>query len=163
MADTSTMATRGARRRARPPQASEGREPRRWGARYAMLPLRLFLGATFVYAGVNKLADPHFLAGATDSASFVAQMQSVRDASPLGSLLDLALQTPVHFAIAMAFGELAVSFHCFSNSCLRRDQLQRRVSAFEKVTKPLYDVARTLRLICDRLHNAGKLRALLNV
>ena len=73
-----------------------------------MLPLRLFLGATFVYAGVNKLADPHFLAGATDSASFVAQMQSVRDASPLGSLLDLALQTPVHFAMAMAFGELAV-------------------------------------------------------
>jgi thiosulfate dehydrogenase (quinone) large subunit len=27
----------------------------------ALLPLRLFLGATFVYAGVQKLSDPGFL------------------------------------------------------------------------------------------------------
>ena len=27
----------------------------------ALLPLRLFLGVTFVYAGVQKLSDPGFL------------------------------------------------------------------------------------------------------
>jgi thiosulfate dehydrogenase [quinone] large subunit len=32
----------------------------RWAA-YGILPLRLFLGATFVYAGLQKIWDPGFL------------------------------------------------------------------------------------------------------
>lgn len=30
-------------------------------ARYALLPLRIFLGVTFVYAGLDKLTDSAFL------------------------------------------------------------------------------------------------------
>jgi thiosulfate dehydrogenase [quinone] large subunit len=107
MADVETVADHGRRGRRRPPAADgEGEQGR--GARFALLPLRLFLGATFVYAGLDKLSDPHYLAGAGDPVSFVAQTQAVRAASPIGPLLDQALRTPTPFALAMAFGELAV-------------------------------------------------------
>jgi uncharacterized membrane protein YphA (DoxX/SURF4 family) len=33
----------------------------------ALLPLRLFLGVTFVYAGVETLADPGFLVAGSDT------------------------------------------------------------------------------------------------
>lgn len=35
---------------------------RETATRYALLPLRVFLGVTFVYAGIDKLTDPRFLA-----------------------------------------------------------------------------------------------------
>ncbi|NXY94512.1 DoxX family protein [Streptomyces sp. BR123] len=80
---------------------------RRRAARHALLPLRLFLGLTFVYAGLDKLTDPAFLSAAGDG-SIGQQMQSVRDASALPGLVDLALGDPVAFGFAMAIGELAV-------------------------------------------------------
>ncbi|GAA2130448.1 hypothetical protein GCM10009760_02970 [Kitasatospora kazusensis] len=81
---------------------------RETAARFALLPLRLFLGATFAYAAFDKLADPHYLAGAGDTASFVAQSQAVRPSSPVGWALGPALHEPTLFALAIAFGELAV-------------------------------------------------------
>ncbi|MCC3779478.1 DoxX family protein [Streptomyces sp. UNOB3_S3] len=75
--------------------------------RYALLPLRLFLGITFVYAGLDKLTDPAFLASG-GQGSIGALMESVRGTAALPGLVDLALKSPVGFGYAIALGELAV-------------------------------------------------------
>lgn len=76
--------------------------------RLALLPLRLFLGVTFVYAAFDKLSDPHYLAGAADSASFYAQTKAAQGNSPIGWALAPALHAPTFFGLLIAFGELAV-------------------------------------------------------
>lgn len=78
------------------------------GSRLALLPLRLFLGVTFVYAALDKLSDSHYLAGAGDPASFVSQTRAVKGSSPIDFLLGPALNHPTPFALLVAFGELAV-------------------------------------------------------
>ncbi|WP_063838226.1 Rieske 2Fe-2S domain-containing protein [Saccharothrix sp. ST-888] len=83
-------------------------ELRAMATRYALLPLRIFLGLTFVYAAVDKLADAHYLAGVGDVASFYSQTRAVRSSSPVGVLLGPALHAPTFFALLIAFGELAV-------------------------------------------------------
>lgn len=82
----------------------------RGAGRYALMPLRLFLGATFIYAGLDKLADPHYLGTLTDPASMAAQAHAAAAHSPIGALLDRAVAAPVPSGLAMAFGELAVGF-----------------------------------------------------
>lgn len=77
-------------------------------ARHALLPLRLFLGGTFVYAGLDKLADPHFLNGLADPSSFAAQAHAAAAHSPIGPLLDRVVHSPTPAGLALAFGELAV-------------------------------------------------------
>ncbi|MFI9721442.1 DoxX family protein [Streptomyces sp. NPDC052396] len=76
-------------------------------SRYALLPLRIFLGVTFVYAGLDKLTDSAFLA-ADGPGSIGALMHSVRDTAALPGLVDLALKAPAGFGYAIAVGELAV-------------------------------------------------------
>jgi len=73
---------------------------------YALLPLRLFLGVTFVYAGLDKLTDSAFLQNG-GSGSVGDMMRTVRDSSALPALVDLALRSPVGFGYAIAIGELA--------------------------------------------------------
>lgn len=74
---------------------------------YALLPLRLFLGVTFVYAGLDKLTDSGFLS-ATGPGSIGELMHSVRDSSAVPALVDLALKSPEGFGYAIAIGELLV-------------------------------------------------------
>lgn len=82
---------------------------RAFASRYALLPLRLFLGVTFVYAALDKLSDAHFLAGAGDPASFLSQTRAAKaGGSPIAFLLGPALDAPTLSALAVAFGELAV-------------------------------------------------------
>ncbi|MFJ7959336.1 DoxX family protein [Streptomyces sp. NPDC096319] len=76
-------------------------------SRYALLPLRIFLGVTFVYAGLDKLTDSAFFAD-TGSGSIGEVMRGVRDSSAIPALVDLALRSPTGFGYAIAFGELAV-------------------------------------------------------
>ncbi|THA56476.1 DoxX family protein [Streptomyces sp. A1136] len=76
-------------------------------ARYALLPLRIFLGVTFVYAGLDKLTDSAFLS-ASGPGSIGELMHGVRDTSAVPALVDLALKAPVGFAVALAVGELLV-------------------------------------------------------
>ena len=76
-------------------------------SRYALLPLRIFLGVTFIYAGIDKLTDSKFMA-ASGSGSVGDLMRSVRDSSAIPALVDLALKSPENFGYAIAFGELAV-------------------------------------------------------
>ncbi len=74
-------------------------------AQHALLPLRLFLGVTFVYAGLDKLTDPAFLS-ATGDGSIGQQMEAVRDAAAVPGLVELALNSPVGFGAALAAGEV---------------------------------------------------------
>ncbi|MFF6789439.1 DoxX family protein [Streptomyces filamentosus] len=76
-------------------------------SRHALLPLRIFLGVTFVYAGLDKLTDPAFLAD-TGTGSLGETMRGVRDSSAVPWLVDLALHSPTGFGYAIALGELAV-------------------------------------------------------
>ncbi|MFF3751149.1 DoxX family protein [Streptomyces sp. NPDC002018] len=75
--------------------------------RYALLPLRIFLGVTFIYAGIDKLTQGGFFA-ATGTGSVGELMRGVRDSSAIPALVDLALKSPSGFGYAIAFGELAV-------------------------------------------------------
>ncbi|WP_232265602.1 DoxX family protein [Streptomyces pactum] len=75
--------------------------------RYALLPLRIFLGVTFVYAGIDKLTTSGFLSSSgPDSIGGI--MDSVRDTSAVPWLVDLALKAPEGFGYALAIGEIAV-------------------------------------------------------
>jgi thiosulfate dehydrogenase (quinone) large subunit len=74
---------------------------------YALLPLRIFLGVTFIYAGLDKLTDSAFMS-ASGSGSIGEMMNGVRDTSAIPALVDLALKSPEGFGYAIAIGELAV-------------------------------------------------------
>ncbi|BBJ43013.1 DoxX family membrane protein [Streptomyces antimycoticus] len=87
-----------------------GQQPvgiRATAARYALLPLRIFLGVTFVYAGIDKLTDSAFLSD-SGTGSIGELMRQVRDSSALPWMVDQALKDPTAFGYAMAYGELAV-------------------------------------------------------
>ncbi|MEU6356973.1 DoxX family protein [Streptomyces sp. NPDC047072] len=75
--------------------------------RYALLPLRIFLGVTFIYAGLDKLTDSAFMKD-SGSGSIGDMMRTVKDSAAIPALVDLALKNPVGFGYAIAFGELAV-------------------------------------------------------
>lgn len=74
---------------------------------HALLPLRVFLGVTFIYAALDKLTDSAFF-HATGPGSIGEQMTAVRDSAAIPALVDLALKSPSGFGYAIAFGELAV-------------------------------------------------------
>ncbi|KAB1146026.1 DoxX family protein [Streptomyces luteolifulvus] len=84
-----------------------GRNWRDTASRYALLPLRIFLGVTFTYAGLDKLTDSAFMKS-SGAGSIGETMRGVRDSSAIPALVDLALKSPVGFGYAIAFGELAV-------------------------------------------------------
>ncbi|MFD3732297.1 DoxX family membrane protein [Streptomyces sp. NPDC058632] len=75
--------------------------------RYALLPLRIFLGVTFIYAGIDKLTDSAFMKDA-GAGSIGDMMRAVRDSSAIPALVDMSLESPVAFGYAIALGELAV-------------------------------------------------------
>ncbi|GHC69889.1 DoxX family protein [Streptomyces flavofungini] len=75
--------------------------------RYALLPLRVFLGVTFIYAGLDKITDSAFMK-ADGVGSIGETMRGVRDLAAFPELVDLALKSPVGFGYAIALGELAV-------------------------------------------------------
>ncbi|GEB48842.1 MULTISPECIES: DoxX family membrane protein [Streptomyces] len=81
--------------------------PRTLASRYALLPLRLFLGITFCYAGLDKLTDPHFLTG-DGPGTLAATLRSAHDQAAATWLVDLAQHSPEGFGTALAAGELAV-------------------------------------------------------
>jgi thiosulfate dehydrogenase [quinone] large subunit len=70
-------------------------------------PLRLFLGATFAYAGLQKLANPDYL-DAHSPTSVQRTILSLQHSSPIGPLLGLSAHAPVLVGVLIALGELAV-------------------------------------------------------
>jgi thiosulfate dehydrogenase [quinone] large subunit len=76
--------------------------------RGALLILRLFLGATFLYAGLDKLTDPAFL-NATGPGSIGSQLHVFIFTSPLAPLVrSFALPAPIAIGVLIALGEIAV-------------------------------------------------------
>ncbi len=74
---------------------------------WVLLPLRAFLGITFVYAGLQKLADPNFFRSST-SSSIQAQLRAAGRSSPIGGLLGPVQHVAVLVGVVIALVELAV-------------------------------------------------------
>lgn len=75
---------------------------------WALLPLRLFLGGTFVYAGIQKLTDPQYFK-ASAPGYIGKQIASFAHGSPIGSLLlHVAAPHAVLFGALVAYGEIAI-------------------------------------------------------
>lgn len=75
--------------------------------RWALLLLRAFLGVTFTFAGLQKLADPGYL-DPRNPTSAAHQMLLLRSNSPIGPLLTLSTRVPTLTSLLIALGELAV-------------------------------------------------------
>ena len=89
----------------------------------ALLPLRFFLGLTFVYAGLDKLLDPAFLDAASPSG-INAQLESFTHVSPLAPLIEtVALPAPTAIGVLMALGEIAVGLGALSGILYRLSAL----------------------------------------
>ncbi|WP_432192017.1 DoxX family protein [Streptomyces sp. bgisy027] len=99
--------THGMHTDAYPPYLDGDRGWRDTASRYALLPLRVFLGVTFIYAGLDKLTDSAFMKD-SGAGSIGDMMRAVRDSSAIPAMVDMALDNPVGFGYAIAFGELAV-------------------------------------------------------
>ena len=85
----------------------------------ALLPLRVFLGATFIYAGIDKLVDPNFLQ-ATGPGSIGAQLDAFVRVSPIGPLVHLFGQPfPVAIGLLIAVAEIAIGFGALSGLLFR--------------------------------------------
>ena len=109
-----------------PPTADMGTpaKPRSWWtttllADRFLLPLRLFLGITFIYAGLQKLTDPQYF---NRSATGFIGKQIIEFAarSPIRALLlNIVLPHAVFFGALVAFGELAIGIGALLGLLLR--------------------------------------------
>ena len=102
-----------------PPTPSALRRLRqRWGrhgppprattmAGWAVLPLRLFLGGTFTFAGLQKLANPSFF-DKSDPTGIQSQLASAARISPIHGLIAHLVGAAVPIGVVISLGELAV-------------------------------------------------------
>jgi thiosulfate dehydrogenase [quinone] large subunit len=74
---------------------------------WALLPLRAFLGFTFCFAGLQKLANPNFF-NASDPSGIYAQLVASNRISPLHPILGHLLRFSTPIGVVIALGELAV-------------------------------------------------------
>jgi thiosulfate dehydrogenase [quinone] large subunit len=74
---------------------------------WSLWPLRLFLGVTFTYAGLQKLANPSYL-DASSPTSVQATILSLQHSSPIGWLLGISAHAPALVGVLIAVGELSV-------------------------------------------------------
>jgi len=72
-----------------------------------LLVLRLFLGATFLFAGLQKLANPDFLR-ASSPLSIHAQLVGSTHTSPIGGLLNHLAGAANAIGVLVAIGEVAI-------------------------------------------------------
>src|SRR3954453_3466823 len=79
----------------------------------ALLPLRLFLGATFVYAGVQKLSDPGYLH--PGAPTYIGtQLVGFANGSPGGFILrTFAMPHPILAGVGVAIVEIALGVLVF--------------------------------------------------
>lgn len=93
-------------------QAAEVEQPALFGvplgAGWALAPLRLFLGVTFVYAGLQKVTDAQFFK--PTAARYIGkQIQTFAHGSPIsGLLLHVALPHAAFVGGLIAYGEIAI-------------------------------------------------------
>jgi thiosulfate dehydrogenase (quinone) large subunit len=76
-------------------------------AGWYLVPLRLFLGVTFVFAALQKLANPNFFRS-TSPISIHAQLLAATHTSPIHALVSPLASLSTAVGLAIALGELAV-------------------------------------------------------
>ncbi len=76
-------------------------------AGWYLMPLRLFLGVTFLFAGCQKLANPDFLRSSSP-ISIHAQLVGADRASPIHGLLSHLLSIAPALGLVIALGEVAI-------------------------------------------------------
>ncbi|MDQ1395975.1 MAG: thiosulfate dehydrogenase (quinone) large subunit [Acidimicrobiaceae bacterium] len=74
---------------------------------WVLLPLRAFLGVTFVFAGLQKLADRNFFRASAPS-SIQAQLHAYARNSPIHGILTASSHAGVLVGLVIALAELAV-------------------------------------------------------
>ncbi len=74
---------------------------------WVILPLRAFLGVTFVFAGLQKLADPNYLDDRAPSGVH-QQMLAASRTSPIGGVLTTFAHHATLVGLLIAFAELAI-------------------------------------------------------
>jgi thiosulfate dehydrogenase [quinone] large subunit len=85
----------------------------------ALLLLRVFLGVTFVYAGLDKLIDPTFLRSA-GPGSIAAQLAGFTRNSPVAVLIEVFAQPfPIVTGLAISIAEIAVGLGTLSGLLFR--------------------------------------------
>ncbi|MEA2606352.1 MAG: thiosulfate dehydrogenase (quinone) large subunit [Chloroflexota bacterium] len=88
------------------------------GAVRALLPVRFFFGATFLYAGFDKLVDPRFFDPASP-ASIQAQMAVFTRASPIAALVRLGQPMAVAIGLVIAIAEIAIGLGALTGLAFR--------------------------------------------
>jgi len=83
-------------------------DPRWQASGWVLLPLRLYLGITFLYAGVSKLLDEHYL-DASSPLGVHSQMLRAAATSPIGGLVSFGADHATLTGLLIAFGEIAVA------------------------------------------------------
>ncbi len=78
-----------------------------YSAAWALLPLRLFLGFTFCFAGLQKLANPGFF-NAANPASIQSQLSGAARLSPIHALVDPLGHVAVPLGLVIALTEVAI-------------------------------------------------------
>jgi thiosulfate dehydrogenase [quinone] large subunit len=84
----------------------------------ALLPVRFFFGATFLWAGLDKLLDPAFL-DPTASTSLHAQLVAFARFSPLGGLIAASLPFASIIGLAIAVAEIGIGIGALSGLAFR--------------------------------------------
>lgn len=87
-------------------------------ATIALLPVRFFLGATFLYAGLDKLLDPTFLDPAA-ATSLHAQLAAFARFSPLGPLITATLPFNVAIGLLIAVAEIGIGIGALTGLAFR--------------------------------------------
>lgn len=76
-------------------------------AGWALLPLRIFLGGTFLFAGLQKLANPNFF-DSNSATSIQAQLIAANRTSPISFLLGHLIEHATIIGVLIALGEVAI-------------------------------------------------------
>jgi thiosulfate dehydrogenase (quinone) large subunit len=84
----------------------------------ALLPVRLFFGATFLWAGLDKLLDPAFLDPAA-TTSLHAQLVAFERFSPLGGLIQVVLPFSSIIGLMIAVAEIGIGIGALSGLAFR--------------------------------------------
>lgn len=86
---------------------------------WALLPMRVFLGLTFIYAGIQKLTDPQFF-NPSMPGYIATQIKGMAHGSPLHDfLIGVALPHAVLFGWMTALGEIAIGLGTYAGFLFR--------------------------------------------
>ncbi|HLI05468.1 MAG TPA: TQO small subunit DoxD [Ktedonobacteraceae bacterium] len=103
------------------PSSPQSKQPASasWKASRFVLPLRLFLGITFIYAGIQKLTDPQYFK--TSAPGYIGrQIAAFATGSPLHNFLVQAVVPHASFFGALiAYGEIAIGLGALVGLLLR--------------------------------------------